>query len=122
MSAIVTPAQVEQRLLTLSREYDASHKELEEAELKYANAKSLWEINSARVRLSIRAKAIDAGRKLTVQEIDDEAMVRCQDELMALNTCEAIVKAARANATRVRTQIDIARSVGTSVRAALDLA
>jgi len=33
-----------------------------------------------------------------------------------VNTAEATVKSARANATRIRTQVDIARSVGTSVR------
>ena len=122
MSNIITPAQVENRLLQLSREYDDAHKELEQAEIGYANAKSLWEITSARTRLSIQAKALDSGKRITVQERDDEAVVRCQHELMAVNISEAKVRAARANANRLRTQIDIARSVGTSVRAAMDLA
>lgn len=122
MSNIITPAQVENRLLQLSREYDEAHKELEQSEIGYANAKSLWEITSARTRLSIQAKALDSGKRITVQERDDEAVVRCQHELMAVNISEAKVRAARANANRLRTQIDIARSVGTSVRAAMDLA
>ena len=119
--SVITPAQVEQKLVQLSREYDEAHKDLEEAEMGYASAKSLWEINSARARLGIAARALENGRKITVQERDDEALVRCQDELVALNNSEAIVRAARANAQRLRTQIDIARSVGTAVRAALEL-
>jgi hypothetical protein len=121
MMNVVTPAQVEQKLIQLSREYDEAHDMLDKAEVQFANAKSLWEINSARVRLSIQAKALDVGRKITVQERDDEALVRCQDELMAMNTSEAVVRSARANAIRLRTQIDIARSVGTSVRSAMEL-
>jgi hypothetical protein len=38
-----------------------------------------------------------------------------------LNSAEATVKAARANAQRIRTQVDIARSIGTSVRASLEM-
>jgi hypothetical protein len=44
-----------------------------------------------------------------------------RDELTALNAAEGIVKAARANSSRIRVQIDIARSVGASVRAAMDV-
>jgi hypothetical protein len=60
------------------------------------------------------------GVKLTVQEKEDIATVECQSELQRLAIAEAIVRAARGNASRIKTQIDIARSIGTSVRAALD--
>lgn len=119
--SVFTPADVEAKLVSLSREYDEAHAFLDASEAEYANAKSLWEINSARTRLRLRARALDGGRKPTVQEIEDEATVMCADELTALNAGEAKVRAARANATRIRTQIDLARSVGTAVRAALDL-
>lgn len=121
MNRVITPSDVENKLIALSKEYDEAHSQLEQAEIGYANAKSLWEINSARARLTIVSRALDSGRKITVQERDDEALLRCQEELMALNTADAVVKAARANATRLRTQIDIARSVGTAVRAALEM-
>ena len=121
MNRVITPSDVENKLIALSKEYDEAHVQLEQAEISYANAKSLWEINSARARLTIVSRALDSGRKITVQERDDEALLRCQEELMALNTADAVVKAARANATRLRTQIDIARSVGTAVRAALEM-
>lgn len=121
MSRLYTPADVEAKLVSLSQEYDESHKELDAAEMEYATAKSLYEINSARARLHIRARALEAGRKITVQEVDDESTVECASELTRLNTSEAIVRSARANAQRLRTQIDIARSVGTAVRAAMDM-
>lgn len=119
--SVYTPADVEAKLVSLSQEYDEAHKFLETVESEYANAKSLWEINSARMRLRIRARGYDSGRKPTVQEIEDEATVACASELTELNVSEAKARAARANATRIRTQIDLARSVGTAVRAALEL-
>lgn len=119
--ALFTPADVEQKLASLSGEYDEAHKDLEEAEREYANAESLWQINSARTRLRIRAVALEGGRKPTVQEVEDEATVSCADELTRLNAANAVVRAARANAARLRTQIDLARSMGTAVRAALEL-
>jgi hypothetical protein len=70
--------------------------------------------------MSIKDRAAKGGYKVTVAEVEDEALLRCQDELLALNGAEAVVKAMRANMVRVRTQIDIARSLGTSVRAAFE--
>jgi hypothetical protein len=40
---------------------------------------------------------------------------------MQIAIAEASVKAARANATRIKTQVEIARSIGTSVRTSMDL-
>lgn len=118
---IVTPAQVEAKLKQLSIEYDEAHKSLESAEMQYATAKSEYEISIAKARMRIGQRALEAGRKVTVQEKEDEALVECADLYTEHNIAEATVRASRANATRLRTQIDIARSVGTAVRAALDL-
>jgi len=118
---VITPAQVEQKLVQLSHEYDDAHDQLESAEMLYAEAKSTYEINIAKARMSIGQRALNAGRKVTVQEKEDEALIECHAEYTAHNASEAVVRAARANATRLRTQIDIARSVGTAVRAALEL-
>lgn len=121
MTGVITPAQVEQKLVQLSREYDEAHEQLEQAEMRYAEAKSAYEVNIARARMAIGQRALESGKKLTVQEKDDEALLMCADEYTSHNMAEALVRAARANATRLRTQIDIARSVGTAVRAALEL-
>jgi uncharacterized protein with von Willebrand factor type A (vWA) domain len=112
---MVTPQGIENRLVTLSKEVDESHKYLEESEFAYHNAKSNYEIGIAKARLSF------AGEKFRVQDVQDMALVRCEREYKALNAAEATVKAARANATRIRTQVDIARSIGTSVRASLEM-
>ena len=121
MSEIITPMAVENRLKNLGIELDAAYSGLVGAEQGYMKAKSAWEINSAKARMQIKASGLERGVKLTVSEIEDEALLRCQEELMALNTSEAVVKGARANISRVKTQIDIARSIGTSVRSSIDL-
>lgn len=118
---IVTPADVEQRLRELGREYDEAHAKLEQIEHLYADAKGTWDVQSAKTRLAVRARAGDSGKKMTVQEIEDEALVRNQDEYLAFLSADALKNVARANTNRLRVQIDIARSVGTSVRAALEL-
>jgi hypothetical protein len=112
---MVTPAAIENRLATLSKEVDDAHQFLNEAELAYHQAKATYEIAMAQVRLSY------AKDKLRVQDIADHALMACSDKYKALNVAEATVKAARGNAQRIRTQVDIARSIGTSVRASLEI-
>ena len=120
MSDTVTPMQVERRLIELGKELDDSQTELARAEHQYMNAKSVWEIDSARCRMAVRQRATDAGNKVTVGEVDDETILRCQDQLTAYYNSEAVVKAARANSQRIRTQIEIARSIGASVRTSME--
>lgn len=118
---IATPEMVERRLRSLGRELDAAYNDLVESEKRYAEAKSDFEIAIAGQRMGIRGQALERGVKLTIQEIEDHALLHCAEEFTNLNIAEAFVKSARANNTRIRTQIDIARSVGTSVRAAMDI-
>ena len=112
---MVTPQAIENRLATLSKEVDDSHAFLEQAEHGYHKAKATYEIAVAKTRLSY------INDKLRVQDVNDQALVLCAEQYQALNVAEATVKAARANATRIRTQVDIARSIGTSVRASLEM-
>jgi hypothetical protein len=119
---IVTPAAVERRLVDLSKELDEANDQLVAAEHEYMRAKSAWEINGARARLGLKAKAADQGQKMTVQDVEDAAILQCETYLTAYNASEAVVRSARANIVRVRTQIDIARSVGTSVRSSMEIA
>lgn len=112
----VTPESVEKRLVQLSKEVDEAHTELVRAETLYHKAKAEYEIAIARERL--RMVGVTG---LRVQDVSDKALVACSGEYAALQTAEAVAKAARGNAQRIRTQVDIARSVGTSVRASLEL-
>jgi uncharacterized protein with von Willebrand factor type A (vWA) domain len=113
---MVTPATVEKRLVELSKEIDEAQRFLDESEQEYFDAKGACEIALAESRLAIRKD----GLKFTVQEKEDLATVECSALIRTVYAAEAKVRAARGNAQRVRTQIDIARSVGTSVRASLD--
>ena len=118
---VVTPAQVEQKLIQLSRELDEAHEQLEASEYRSVKAETDYEIGIAEQRMRIGQRALEAGRKVTVQEKEDEALVFCADLYTENNFAGASVRVARANARRLSIQIDITRSVGTAVRAALDL-
>lgn len=112
---MVTPQTIEQRLVALSKEIDEAHNFLENAEINYHKSKATFEIAVAKARLSHHQS------KLRVQDIQDLALLETETQYQALQIAEAQVKAARANATRIRTQVDIARSIGTSVRASLEM-
>lgn len=116
-SAVITPERVESRLYELSKEIDTAHEELVKAEKAYHDSKARFEVNVAQARLDIGLNNM----KLRVGDVADRALVACESEWFALQQAEALVKAARANANRVRTQVDIARSIGTSVRASMEV-
>lgn len=118
---VVTPAEVEAKLISLSRELEEAHEKLEAAEISYGETKPAWDLQSAKTRLAVRARANESGKKMTVQEIDDEALIRCELEYIAFCSSDAMVRVARANVNRIKVQIDIARSVGTAVRAAMEI-
>lgn len=113
----ITPERVEARLYELSKEIDAAHDELVAAEKNYHTAKAKFEINIAHARLNIGLNNL----KLRVGDVADKALTECSAEWYELQQAEAVVKAARANSNRVRTQVDIARSIGTSVRASMEV-
>ena len=113
----ITPIKIENRLYELSKEIDLAHEELSSAELAYHKAKSQFELAIARARIEVGTSF----QKMRVQDVADTALLQCADEFHNLQITDAMVKAARANAQRVRTQVDIARSIGTSVRASLDI-
>jgi plasmid maintenance system antidote protein VapI len=113
----ITPERIETRLYELSKEIDVAHEELVNAEKKYHTDKAVFEIAIARARIHIGTNNL----KLRVGDVADKALLECEQQWINLQTAEALVKAARANTNRVRTQVDIARSIGTSVRASLEV-
>lgn len=121
MSDIATPVQVENRLRSLGRELDEVQGRCDSAEFEFVHAKVDFDLRSAKARMAIRDTALDRGVKFTVQEIEDRALVSCAEEYTRVNVAEATVKVARANVGRIKVQIDIARSVGTSVRASMEV-
>ena len=113
----ITPVRIENRLYELSKEIDAVHEQLSKAEMDYHRAKTAFEIAIARARIETGT----TNQKMRVQDVADTALLQCADEFHSVQVTEAMVKAARANSNRVRTQVDIARSIGTSVRASLEV-
>ena len=113
----LTPMQVEKRLVDLTKEVDEAHKDLVDAEKIYHTCKAALEIDMARSRMAVSHPDF----KLTSVQRDDQALIDNADQHMQLALSEAQVKAARANANRIRTQVDIARSISVSVRASMEL-
>lgn len=116
MTQLITPANVEHRLVTLSAELDEATDSLIVAEEAYHESKTAYELSLARARVALGQD----GGKMTVQQKEDLALIACESEALDLSAAEIGVKGARANIVRIRTQIDIARSLGTSVRTAFD--
>jgi hypothetical protein len=114
---MITPVKIEQRLYELSKEIDISQNELINAENEYHVSKAALEINMAKSR--IKNSQIDM--KMTAVQREDQALIENSEAHMKLAIAEATVKAARGNVTRIRTQVDIARSIGTSVRTSLEM-
>ena len=112
---MITPERVEKRLLELSGEIDEAQNELNNLELSYYREKAEYELGLASIRLSL------ANEKMTVQTREDKALATMGETHVNMNILEAQVKAARGNVARIKTQIDIARSIGTSVRASYDV-
>ena len=120
MTNIVSPVAVERRLVELSKELDEAYRELEESEHEYVSAKSEYEVAIASARMTIRESGMMQGAKVTVQELDDKSLLACRVQYTRYNTADAVVRSARANTQRLRTQVDITRSVGTSVRLSME--
>ena len=121
MNEIVTPAQVERRLRNLSDELDQAHNELIKAEHNYSRVKSEYEIAIAESRIQLSRVSRPDGKNYSVQEREDLALVEKKELHIKMGEADAIVRAARANTVRVKTQIDLARSLGTSVRSGFEL-
>jgi hypothetical protein len=120
-SQVATPADIERRLVHLSKEIDEAHSELVEVESRYNSAKAQYEIALARSRMLYATKSSPTGKNYTVTERDDMALLENEDLHLQMATIEAHIKSARGNMARIKTQVDIARSVGSSVRASMEV-
>ena len=121
MNEIITPAMVEQKLRGLSKEVDEAHKVLVEVETIYHSVKADYEIAMAKSRITLSTKSAPNGKNYTVGEREDLALVQNEELHKDLAIIQAKILASRANTNRLKMQVDIARSVGTSVRTSMDL-
>ena len=118
--SVVTPLQVETRLKDLSKLIDDAHDDLVNAEAKYHILKANYEIAMAEKRIELSRTSSPTGKNYTIGERDDLALLANREAHQRINAAEAVVKANRANVARLRVQVDIARSIGTSVRTGMD--
>lgn len=121
MSDVITPAMIEKRLRDLSKEVDEAHMYLVNTETNYNEIKGNYEIAMAKSRMKYATTSSPTGKNYTVQEREDLALIDNEQLYQDLGLVDAQVKAARANTQRLRIQVEIARSVGTSVRTSMDL-
>ena len=112
-----TPAEVEARLIALSKEIDEAHIDLIEAENEFHIATAQYEVAMAKSR--IKNSHIDMKMTAPVRE----AQCLIDNELLhnRVALAEAQVKASRANSSRLRVQVDITRSVSSSIKASMEL-
>lgn len=106
---MITPLKIQERLFSLSNQIDHCHEDLVQAESEYHIGKANYEIAMAKSRIGL------AEAKLTAQGREDTALVENQDAHMKLAHTEAKVKATRALANKLKTQVDITRSMSVSV-------
>jgi hypothetical protein len=117
MSFLTTPSDVEARLLALSDELDSAHHALERAEQAMVEAKMAHMEAHARATVAIDSDGV----KRTVDKRKAEVDILTSESAYRLSSAEAVARLARDNVFRVKTQIEIARSLGTSVRSAMEL-
>jgi hypothetical protein len=114
---MITPAKVEARLIELSNEIDECHQDLIKTESDYHVTKAAYEIAMAKSRL----KNAHSDLKMTVAMREDQALFDNEALHLHIAGLEAQVKAVRANANRLKTQVDITRSIAVSVRSEVSI-
>lgn len=113
----LTPYDVERRLIALSAKLEQATNHLIEMEELYSAENSAYELACARNRLALAGGA----EKLTVQEKEARTLIECEEERIRRDYADAQLKAAKAVLKQIYTDIDVWRSVGSSVRAAVDI-
>ena len=117
----LTPMQIEKRLTDLSREIDETNTELINCEQVYHVTKASYEIALAKSRMEWAFKSAPNGKNYTVGEKESLVLLDNAEQHMQLAIVEAQVKSARANTNKIRTQVDIARTLSVSVRSSMDI-
>lgn len=116
-SVPVNPAQVEQQMLQLLKDNRAAYDELRMCEAEFEKRSSDWEIHKARAYLATFASE----EKWTEARRSAYAVSKCEDARLLLGAATARVKAARAKVAAIKVEVDLVRSVGTSVRSSLEM-
>ena len=112
---MITPQQIEKRLHDLSKEIDEAQTSLVKSETSFHNVTAQYEVSMAKSRMK------NSESKMTVTTREDLALLENEELHFSLAVVEAEVKAARANVNRLKTQVDIARSISSSIKSSLEM-
>ena len=106
---MITPLKVQERLFNLSHQIDENYKDLVQDETDYHRIKSQYEIAMARSRIKL------SDGKHTAQGREDLALLENEDLHFELATMEAKIKATRGLTNKLKTQVEITRSISASI-------
>lgn len=117
---MITPANVEARLLELSGQVAEAYEWLRQVDANYGKLKATYEIEFARAYLATADQYGPTGKPLTVADREKTAIVATENLRFDLAAEETKAKAARSRVDELRVLTDIARSVSASVRLSIE--
>ena len=103
----------------LSQELDRATSELQDARLSAEESQRECDNALARARLQFGKTP---GHKYTVQEKEDEARLLCEQQIRTAGIDKVALLMIKDEIARINQQIDITRSLGTSVRSSMEIA
>ena len=86
---MATPAEVEARLIALSKEYDGAYSDLADADQAYLVKKAQLEIAMARSRMTYAGMSSPTGKNYTVGERDDKSLLDNPEAHIEMTYAEA---------------------------------
>jgi hypothetical protein len=114
----LTPVRVEQQLRLLNRQLDESQVDCAKDEKAYTDAKYAYEIRAATLMEELRFSP----ERRTVADKEAFVTLEARKELHALYDADSAIKITRSQIQKLRTQADIVRSLGASVKASMETA
>jgi len=116
-SVPVTPAEVERQMLDLLKANRAAYDELRACEEQYERCSADWEVQKAKAYLATFTNE----DRWTEARRTAYAVSQCEDTRIHLAAATSRVRAARAKVAAIKVEVDLVRSVGTSVRSSLEM-
>jgi len=110
------PGEVQGRLELLLAQLDELRERLGTVITAAAHAEVAYETAAAKTRLNFRAHAIEQGRKVTVDEVNDWATLQCKDERLTYELAAGAVTVARDTLKVLGHQLDGARTLAADQR------
>ena len=116
---VAQPQDVERRFVFLSRAVTEAQQEIETAENNYFTSKGAYEVAMAHSRIYYGQQQRDDGKPYTETQKEDYALRDNEQLFTSFLVAEAAVRVVRAKVKAVEQQVELTRSMGTSVRSAI---